>query len=95
MLFLLRVSTRAMSMGFPRVFWVKLECIYFDVGCLCSSVQKKGLTPSSNCECGATGQTISYSAHHILQCPTHQALQGMSLSGLMVLNDETICCMAD
>ena len=54
-----------------------------------SSMHKWGLSPSPNCECGASEQT----ANHILTaCPIHRAPHGAR--GLTVLDDETRCWLS-
>ena len=51
-----------------------------------SFLNKWGLAPLTNCECGASEQT----ANHIISlCPIHRAPRGMF--GLTVLDDETRC----
>ena len=84
--FIPRVSTRPLGMSLPRVAWVKLNRLRSGVGRFCSSMYKWGLAPFSNCECGATEQTVDYIISH---CPTHRAPRGMV--GLSVLDNETRC----
>ena len=84
--FIPKASTRPLGVGLPRAAWVKLNRLHSGVGRFCSSMCKWGLTPQTNCECGASEQT----AYHIIsQCPIHRAPRGMF--GLMVLDEEARC----
>ena len=76
-------SARPVGMGLPRAAWVKLNRLRTGVGRFHSSMQKWGLAPSPNCECGASEQT----ADHVLTvCPIHRAPHGAR--ALTVLDDE-------
>ena len=50
------------------------------------SIHRWGLSPSLNCECGASEQTAD---HVLTACPIHRAPHGTR--GLMVLDDKTRC----
>ena len=52
--FVPRTGARPVGMGLPRAAWVKLNRLRTGVGRLHSSMNKWGLAPSPNCECGAT-----------------------------------------
>ena len=49
-------------------------------------MNKCGLAPSPNCECGASEQTAD---HVLTACPIHRAPHGAR--GLTALNNETRC----
>ena len=49
-------------MSLTRTSWVKVNRLWTDVGRFHSSMNKWGLAPSPNCECGAVEQT----ADHVL-----------------------------
>ena len=72
--------------GLPRAAWVKLNRLRTGVGRFHSSMHKWGLTPSPNCECGASEQTAD---HVLTACPIHRAPHGAP--GLTVLDDKTRC----
>ena len=55
-------GARPVGMGLPRAAWVKLNRLRTGVGRFHSSMNKWGLVPSPNCECGASEQT----ADHVL-----------------------------
>ena len=55
-------GARPVGMGLPRAAWVKLNRLRTGVGLFHSSMHKWSLTPSPNCECGASEQT----ADHVL-----------------------------
>ena len=79
-------GARPVGMGLPRAAWVKLNRLRTGVGRFHSSMQKWGLAPSPNCECGASEQT----AEHVLTaCPIHRAPHGARC--LTVLDDKTRC----
>ena len=64
-----------------------LVCRYkTDVGRFHSSMHKRGIAPSPNCECGASGKTAD---HVLTACPIHRAPHGAR--GLTVLDNETRC----
>ena len=77
-------GARPVGMGLPRAAWVKLNRLRTGVGRFHSSMQKWGLAPSPNCECGASEQTAD---HVLTACPIHRAPHGAR--GLTVLDDET------
>ena len=83
-------SARPVEMGLPRVAWVKLNRLRTGVGRFHSSMHKRGLAPSPNCECGASEQTAD---HVLTACPIHRAPHGTR--GLTVLDDETRCWLND
>ena len=88
--FVPETGVRPVGMGLPRAAWVKLNRLRTGVGRFHSSMQKRGLAPSSNCECGASEQT----ANHVLTaCPIHRAPHGAR--GLTVLDDETRCWLSN
>ena len=82
--FVPETGARSVGMGLPRVAWVKLNRLRTGVGRFHSSMQKWGLAPSPNCECGASEQTA---AHVLTACPIHRAPH--EARGLTVLDDET------
>ena len=63
--FVPETGARPVGMGLPRVAWVKLNRLRTDVGRFHSSMRKWGLTPSPNCECGASEQLALYIGHHM------------------------------
>ena len=75
---------RLVGMGLPRAAWVKLNRLRTGVGRFHSSLNRCGLAPSPNCECGASEQTAD---HVLTACPIHRAPHGAR--GLTVLDDET------
>ena len=84
--FVPRTGARPVGMGLPRVAWVKLNRLITGVGRFHSSMNKWGLAPSPNCECGASEQT----ADHVLTAfPIHREPHGAR--GLTVLDDEIRC----
>ena len=87
--FIPRTSTRPMGMGLPRLSWVRLNRLRAGVGCSQSSMQKWGLAPTSNCECGAAEQTAKPIT---LTCPVHRAPTG--IRGLTVLDVDTRCWLS-
>ena len=66
-------DARPVGMGLPRAASVKLNRLRIGVGRFHSSMQKRGLAPSPNCECGASEQTAD---HVLTACPIHRALHG-------------------
>ena len=68
--FIPRASTRPMGMGLPRSSWFRLNRLRAGVGRFQSFMHKWGLSPTSNCECGAAEQTAE---HIILTCAVHRA----------------------
>ena len=84
--FVPRTGARPVGMGLPRAAWVKLKRLQTGVGRFHLSMHKWGLTPSPNCECGASEQTVD---HVLTACPIHQAPYGAQ--GLTVLNDKSQC----
>ena len=84
--FVLKTSARPVGMGLPQAAWVKLNCLQTGVGQFHSPMHKWGLTPSLNCECGASEQTAD---HVLTTCPIHQAPHGAW--GLTVLDEKTWC----
>ena len=77
-------GARPVGMGLPRAAWVKLNRLWTGIGRFHSSMHKWCLSPSPNCECGASKQT----ANHVLRaCPIHRAPHGAR--GLTVLDAET------
>ena len=66
--FIPRVSLRPLGISLPRTTWVRLNRQRTSVGRFHSSMYKWGLTPSPNCECGATEQTAD---HIISSCLIH------------------------
>ena len=62
----------------------KLNRLQTGVGRFYLSMHKWGLTPSLNCECGASEQTAD---HVLTACPIHWAPHGAR--GLTVLDDKT------
>ena len=79
-------NARPLGMSLPQTVWIKLSCLRTGVGRSYSSKHKWGLTPSPNCECGASEQTAD---HVIISCPIHRAPH--RVRGLTVLDDK-ICC---
>ena len=62
-------GARPVGMGLHLAAWVKLNRLRTGVGQFHSSMHKRGLASSPNCECGASEQT----AHHVLAaCPIHR-----------------------
>ena len=59
-------GARPVGMDLPRAAWVKLNRLRTGVGQFHSSMNKWGLAPSPNCECGASEQT----ADHVLSLIT-------------------------
>ena len=88
--FVHETSARPVGMGLPRAAWVKLNRLRTGVGRFHSSMNKWGLTPSPNCECGASEQTAD---HVLTACSIHWAPHGAR--GLTVLDDETRCWLND
>ena len=84
--FALRTGARAIEMDLPRAAWVKLNRLRTGVGRFHSSMHKRDLAPSPNCECGASEQTAD---HVLTACPIHRASHGAR--GLTVLDDEIRC----
>ena len=60
--FVPETGARPVGMGLPRAAWVKLNRLRTGVGRFHSSMHKWALTPSPNCECGASEQN----ADHVL-----------------------------
>ena len=79
-------GARPVGMGLPRAAWVKLNRLRTGVGRFYSCMQKWGLAPSPNCECGASEQTAD---HVLTACRIHRAPH--AARGLTVLDDETRC----
>ena len=79
-------GARPVGMGLSRATWVMLNRLRTGVGQFHSSMHKWGLTPSSNCKCGASEQTAD---HVLAACSIHRAPHGAR--GLTVLDDETQC----
>ena len=71
--FVPETGARPVGMGLPRATWVKLNRLWTGVGQFHLSMHKWGLTPSPNCECGASEQTAD---HVLTACPIHQAPHG-------------------
>ena len=86
--FVPETGARPVGMGLPRAAWVKLNRLRTGVRRFHSSMHKRGLAPSPNCECGASEQTAD---HVLTACPIHRAPHGAR--GLTVLDDETRCCI--
>ena len=84
-----RTSTRPMGMGLLKSSWVRLNRLWAGVGCFQSSMHKRGLAPTSNCECGTVEQTAE---HIILICPVHRVPTGVR--GLTVLDVDTRCWLS-
>ena len=84
--FVPRTGARHVEMGLPRAAWIKLNRLRTGFGRFHSSMHKWGLTPSPNCECGASEQTAD---HVLTACSIHRAPHGAR--GLTVLDDETRC----
>ena len=82
--FIPRVSSRPLGMSLTRTSWVRLNRLLTGVGRFYSSMNKWGLAPSPNCECGATEQTAS---NVISSCLLHHVPRGTR--GLQVLDDAT------
>ena len=82
--FIPRASSKPLGMGLPRTSWVKLNRLRTGVGRLHSSMYKRGVAPSPNCECDASEQTA---VHIISTCPPHRAPKG--IQGLLALDDDT------
>ena len=72
------------GISLPRAAWVRLNRLRTGVGRFHSSMHKWDLTPSPNCEWGASEQTAD---HVLTACPIHRAPHGAR--GLAVLDDET------
>ena len=53
-------GSRPVGMGLARVAWVKLNRLRTGVGQFHSSMHKRGLAPSPNCECGASEETAGH-----------------------------------
>ena len=71
--FVPRTGSRPVGMGLPRAAWVKLNRLRTAVGRFHSSMDKWGLAPSPNCECGASEQT----GDHVLTAfPIHREPHG-------------------
>ena len=66
-------SARPVEMGLPQPAWVKLNRLRTGVGRFHSSMNKWGLAPSLNCECGASEQTAD---HVLTACSIHRAPHG-------------------
>ena len=73
-------------MGLARVACVKLNRLRTGVGQFHLSMHKWVLTPSPNCECGASEQAAD---HVLTACPIHRAPHGAL--DQTVLDDETRC----
>ena len=71
--FVPETGARPVRMGLPRAAWVKLNRLQTGVGRFHSSMNKRGLAPSPNCECGAFEQTAD---HVLTACPIHRAPHG-------------------
>ena len=84
--FVPETGARLVGIGLPRTAWVKINCLRTGVGRFYSSMHKWGLTPSPNCECGASEQTAD---HVLTACPIHRAPHGAR--GLTILDDKTRC----
>ena len=84
--FVPEIGARPVGMGLPRVAWVKLNRLRTGVGRFHPSMNKWGLAPSPNCECGASEQTAD---HVLTACPIHRAPHGAR--SLTVLDNETRC----
>ena len=72
--FVPETGARPVGMGLPQAAWVKLNCLQTGVGQFHSSMHKWGLSPSPNCECGASEQTTN---HVLTVCSIHQAPHGV------------------
>ena len=79
-----QASSKPLGMGLPRTSWVKLNRLRTGVGRFHSSMNKWGVAPSPNCECGVSEQTAD---HIISACPLHRALKG--IQGLLAMDDDT------
>ena len=77
-------EARPVGMGLSRAAWVELNRLRTGVGRFHSFMNKWGLAPSPNCECGAAEQTAD---HVLIACPIHPAPHGAR--SLTVLDDET------
>ena len=64
--FVPRTGARPVGMGLSRAAWVKLNRLRTSVVRFHSSMYKWGLSPSPNCECGASEQTAD---HVLTACP--------------------------
>ena len=84
--FVPRTDARPVGMRLPRAAWVKLNRLRTGVGQFHSSMHKRGLAPSSNCECGTSEQTTD---HVLTACLIHRTPHGAR--GLTVFDDETRC----
>ena len=84
--FIPRVSSRQLGMSLPRTSWVRPNRLRTGIGRFHSSMNKWGLAPSPNCECGASEQTAD---HVISSCLKHHVPRGTR--GLQVLDDATRC----
>ena len=71
--FVPRTDARPVGMGLPQAAWVKLNRLQTGVGRFHSSMHKWGLTPSPNCECGASEQTTD---HVLTACSIHRSPHG-------------------
>ena len=65
--------TQTVGMGLPRAAWVKLNRLRTGVGRFHLSMHKWGLTPSPNCECGASEQIAD---HVLTACPINRTPHG-------------------
>ena len=82
--FIPRIGARSVGMSLPQAAWVKLNDLWTGVGQFDLFMHKWGLTPLSNCKCGAAEQTAD---HILIACPIHQAAH--KAKGLIVLDDKT------
>ena len=82
--FVPRFGTRPVGMGLSRAAWVKLNRLRTGVRRFYSSMHKRDLAPSPNCECGAAKQTAD---HILIACPIHWAPH--QARDLTVLDNET------
>ena len=82
--FVPETGARPVGMGLPRAAWVKLNRLQTGVGRFHSSMHKRGLAPSPNCECGTSEQTAD---HVPTAWPIHRAPH--EARGLTVLDEET------
>ena len=85
-------SARQFGMNLPRPAWVRLNRLRTGIGIgrFQLSMHKKGLAPTSICECDALDQTA---VHVILESPLYCALRGYH--ELLVLDDEIRCWLSN
>ena len=84
--FIPRVSSRPLGISLLRTSWARLYYLWTGVARFHSSMNKWGLAPSPNCECGAPKRTAD---HVISSCLIHHAPRGTRGRGLQVLDDAT------